>query len=609
MKKTIISLLLLFFFIPGPLIASQDFLQDEEGVIRAVSLDGAAPLHYRNSKGEITGIAVKVMDEIAQKTGLKFEYELYDTIAEAIESGAALTFGVSKEYAITDFILSKPYLKAETVLFYNTSIDPVDLSDKIYAGIDGGSLPEGVNAAKAQYYKNRQDTFAAVNSGKADYGYGNEYSLAFYSLQKDYRNMASIPTAKEVREYTVAIRAGNEDLFEIINQAIDEIEPSRIQSIILDVSSKVEQEVNFRSFFRHFWQEITAVILLVILVLSISVYKNIKLNKKLLEDIKEITAQEEEIKYLSQHDQLTGLYNRRRMDEIIGELDEKGAFPIGFIVADMNGLKLTNDIFGHFEGDKLIKNAAETIKSQIESTDLPFRYGGDEFAIILPGKGEEETKEKLEKIRQFCKKACIGQIPSSLSLGYGVKENPNQTLTQTLRVAEKMMYANKLEESKDLRYSIIAFLEDSLYKKGILSKDSTSKVIELSENFGKALLMTDGEQEKLSLLARFYGIGKITPEIQRHAEAGYRIAVSSQIMSKIAEEILSYQERWDGLGSPAGLKGKEIPYLSRIIAIVDYYQKLSLPKEEALAEIIKEAGHRFDPELAKSFVNMIEKEG
>jgi len=111
--------------------------------------------------------------------------------------------------------------------------------------------------------------------------------------------------------------------------------------------------------------------------------------------------------------------------------------------------------------------------------------------------------------------------------------------------------------------------------------------------------------------------GKLTSEewkaIKRHPETGYHITNTSPDMAEIATAILCHHERWDGTGYPKGLAGETIPVLSRIIAIgASYdtilsqrsYKKAKL-KEDALEEILSQAGFQFDPQIASLFVNQV----
>ncbi len=102
-------------------------------------------------------------------------------------------------------------------------------------------------------------------------------------------------------------------------------------------------------------------------------------------------------------------------------------------------------------------------------------------------------------------------------------------------------------------------------------------------------------------------------EMKKHSEIGYRIAMSSPDLAGVADYILSLHERWDGKGYPQGIKGMEIPLISRIVSIVDAYDAMiedrpyrkALSREYALLEIEKNAGTQFDPKLAKIFVEKV----
>jgi len=111
--------------------------------------------------------------------------------------------------------------------------------------------------------------------------------------------------------------------------------------------------------------------------------------------------------------------------------------------------------------------------------------------------------------------------------------------------------------------------------------------------------------------------GKLTCEervlMNKHPEIGYRIAMASHELLPIANYILCHHERYDGKGYPQGLKGEEIPLLSRIIAIVDAYDAMTedrsyrkaMAMENAIHEIKKNSGTQFDPEIVKIFVGII----
>ena len=102
--------------------------------------------------------------------------------------------------------------------------------------------------------------------------------------------------------------------------------------------------------------------------------------------------------------------------------------------------------------------------------------------------------------------------------------------------------------------------------------------------------------------------------MREHSERGYKIANSSEEFALVAKEIYAHHENWDGSGYPRKLKGKDIPYLARIISIIDAYDVMindrpyskAISKEKALQEIKSGAGSQFDPELAALFIEIME---
>jgi len=147
---------------------------------------------------------------------------------------------------------------------------------------------------------------------------------------------------------------------------------------------------------------------------------------------------------------------------------------------------------------------------------------------------------------------------------------------------------------------------------------------------GEALGMTEYENEELKSVGLLHDIGKITidenvlnkpgkltddewNEIKRHPEIGYRILNTVNDMSDMASYVLYHHERWDGKGYPKGLKGDEIPFVSRIINIVDSYDAMTsersyqkaLSKEVAIEELKKNAGTQFDAELVSVFIEKV----
>ncbi len=175
-----------------------------------------------------------------------------------------------------------------------------------------------------------------------------------------------------------------------------------------------------------------------------------KINKNryliFIEDINSKKIQEEKIKYLSYHDQLTGIYNRRYFEIELERLSDSRQHPISIVIGDLDNLKFVNDNFGHRMGDKYIKKAADIISSTVRTEDIIARIGGDEFALLLPETDRNSAaslcKRICEKCRNFNKETDL-PVPLRISLGYAVTDNDKNNLDKIFELADKNMYKDK----------------------------------------------------------------------------------------------------------------------------------------------------------------------
>ena len=202
-------------------------------------------------------------------------------------------------------------------------------------------------------------------------------------------------------------------------------------------------------------------------------------------DVTQKKQRQEEILFLSYHDQLTGLYNRRFYQEELKRLDTKRNLPITIVMGDVNGLKLINDSFGHDMGDELLKKVAEVIRKGCRSDDIIARLGGDEFIIILPKMGAMEAEQLITRINELTLKEKIGSLDISISFGYETKNNVVEKIEDIFKSAEDRMYKKKLFESPSMRGKTINTIMSTLHEKNKREEQHSNRVSELCKSMQK----------------------------------------------------------------------------------------------------------------------------
>jgi len=357
---------------------------------------------------------------------------------------------------------------------------------------------------------------------------------------------------------------------------------------------------------------------------------------------------------LARVDELTSLFNRRHFDESVKlEIDRHARYRsmLSLILLDLDFFKAYNDMQGHTAGDKVLELIGRLVNGALRSTDLAFRYGGDEFAIILPQSASNDAFVVAERVRgRIAAEMSKRDIKVTASLGLASWPIDGVTSDEMVNAADKALYyaketggnrtcvASKMLPSltatattrttteKEV-LSIIHNLAVTIEARDPYTYGHSRKVSSYAMSLAEAIGLTSDKVAVVSTAALLHDIGKIgipdevlnkvdklEPEawelIRTHPKLSTTIVGHVVSLVSCLPAILHHHERWDGGGYPAGLKGDEIPVEARVLAIADafdamtssrpYRNKLSYKK--VLKELKNCSGSQFDPKLVDAFM-------
>lgn len=336
------------------------------------------------------------------------------------------------------------------------------------------------------------------------------------------------------------------------------------------------------------------------------------------------------------YDSLTGLLNRRAFEKRLTELEKtlKDTDDAILVMLDVNGLKMTNDTFGHAAGDDLIVAAARQIEQAFGDAGSCYRIGGDEFTVIITDMTQSVTacEAAMEELIRRSNETSMWKL--SIAHGYShLLHNGEKRISFSdwKQEADLRMYINKKNNpnstvrnrEKDFR-SIIDCIISTVEARDVYTASHSDRVRELSFCIADAMGVSPSTREHLALAAHLHDIGKIgipdrvlfkpnrlTDEelqiMKQHPVIGAEVVSKAPNMFEVSQTILHHHERYDGTGYPDGIAGDQIPLTARIIAVADsidamtsrrcYREPFSI--DHCRSEIERCAGTMYDPVIAK----------
>jgi diguanylate cyclase (GGDEF)-like protein len=341
----------------------------------------------------------------------------------------------------------------------------------------------------------------------------------------------------------------------------------------------------------------------------------------------ELTKRNKEILYLSYHDKLTGLYNRRYFEEEMEKLMMQENLPISLIVGDVNGLKLANDAFGHSFGDRLLVRIASILKEESNEDNIIARTGGDEFVIVMPRSDLVEARFLIQRIRERCQRDNEDPICPSISLGCAVMDQLSSNFSDLYKTAEDRMYQSKILDGQSHRSSIISALKNIMSIHYPEAEKQNQRMEQLAMKFSSIFRLSEEQLNNLLLLIYLRNIGisalpeeilskknDLSPEetriVESHCEIGFRIIASITELSHISKDILYHHEVWNGQGYPYGLKGEQIPLNIRIYTLLEACDEFMVGmnlkepgrREDLVSYLTAQSGKKLDPKLVECFI-------
>lgn len=379
--------------------------------------------------------------------------------------------------------------------------------------------------------------------------------------------------------------------------------------------------------------------------------QNEVLEAQLAEARKRIAELEAEVSKTSVRDHLTEsmltLHAFRAQLELDVQRAHRYRRPLSVAIIDIDGFRAINLQHGYAAGDSVLVAVGSVISQMTRVHDLACRTAGDEFVVLLPETGSQDAYQAMERVLLAMEDLAAGPLRGiSVSIGIAAlrpKQTPEQLLAGASKGLEQArasgggraaIHASSEETgevaSDTAHGDVVAALASALQERDQYTGDHSESVVDVAGRVGEALAIGEEQISKLRTAALLHDIGKVgVPDeilhkpgpldegewdiMRQHPLVGERILRAIPGLGGVAKIVRHEHERWDGRGYPDGLAGEEIPIGSRIILVCDAYHAMTsdrpyrgaMSHSEAVAEVSRNSGTQFDPNVAEALVGYL----